>query len=75
MLVSDEFVYGKYKEKNAKYSIGYKIGQKKIRLLVVQYLQMKGHLKRFKITKYMALLIKDGKNKSVWGYISNIMKK
>ena len=39
MLVSDEFVYGKYKEKNAKYSIRYKIGQKKIRLLVVQYLQ------------------------------------
>lgn len=48
---------------------------KKIRLLVVQYPQMSGYLKKFKEIKYMTFLIKDGKNKSVWGQISNIMKK
>ena len=76
-MVFHEFTYGKNKEANAKYFIGYKTD--KIRLLFIKFTQMTGFLNKFEKTQYMSLLIEDKKllekYESVWDGISNIIGK
>ena len=76
-MVFHEFTYGKNKEANAKYFIGYKTD--KIRLLFIKFKQMTGFLNKFEKTQYMSFLIEDKKllekYESVWDRISNIIGK
>lgn len=58
MLIFDEFFYGKNKETDGKYFIGYKTS-KKNGLLFITLSQMSRYLNKVEETQQVSLLIKD----------------
>ena len=78
LIESGAFAYGKSKETDAKYFIGYEADNKTIPLFI-EILQMTGYFNVFRKNHYMNFLIKDkelqDKYKSIQNKIENIIKK
>ena len=73
ILVSDKFTYGKNKEAYVKYFIRYKNG-KKVRQLLIKFLQMTVFFNKFEKSYRMSFVINDEKllekYESIWNKIT-----